>query len=344
MRDCVPDKGYSMNRLHKTSAVAAIAAVTISLLTALISTHATAQQKFPAKPIRIIVAFTAGGTPDTLARVIGQKMSEHWGQPVIIENRPGASGAIAAHLVAKATPDGYTLLATSASIAINVAMQIKQPYDTLKDLSGVANIGYSTDALVVAPALGIKSLRDFIAHGRAHPGKLLFGSSGTGGGAHLAIDAATRESLEIVATTGGTRAGSLLGAIDRTVTGAGARLAAVGLVRAGALLVSRIDPALGERYARWYLAQAGRPIPPTGGALEALAIAFPMPEERIAIERHDRFFRSPTHEFRRHSIFQFRERPRELLAHQIPLRIGRVTFHFRSHGSRAFPNSSGLSS
>ena len=186
MRDCVPDKGYSMNRLHKTSAVAAIAAVTISLLTALISTHATAQQKFPAKPIRIIVAFTAGGTPDTLARVIGQKMSEHWGQPVIIENRPGASGAIAAHLVAKATPDGYTLLATSASIAINVAMQIKQPYDTLKDLSGVANIGYSTDALVVAPALGIKSLRDFIAHGRAHPGKLLFGSSGTGTSVHLA--------------------------------------------------------------------------------------------------------------------------------------------------------------
>ncbi len=175
-----------MNRLHKTSAVAAIAAVTISLLTALISTHATAQQKFPAKPIRIIVAFTAGGTPDTLARVIGQKMSEHWGQPVIIENRPGASGAIAAHLVAKATPDGYTLLATSASIAINVAMQIKQPYDTLKDLSGVANIGYSTDALVVAPALGIKSLRDFIAHGRAHPGKLLFGSSGTGTSVHLA--------------------------------------------------------------------------------------------------------------------------------------------------------------
>ena len=79
MRDCVPDKGYSMNRLHKTSAVAAIAAVTISLLTALISTHATAQQKFPAKPIRIIVAFTAGGTPDTLARAqaLGLKAAEY---------------------------------------------------------------------------------------------------------------------------------------------------------------------------------------------------------------------------------------------------------------------------
>ena len=171
-----------MNRLHKT------AAVVIGLMTALVSAPATAQQKFPAKRIRIVVAFTAGGTPDTLARIIGQKMSENWGQPVIIENRPGASGAIAAHLVAKATPDGYTLLATSASIAIHVAMQTKLPYDAVKDLSGVANIGYSTDALVVAPALGIKTLRDFIAHGRANPGKLLFGTSGAGTSVHLASE------------------------------------------------------------------------------------------------------------------------------------------------------------
>ena len=99
---------------------------------------------------------------------------------MIIENRPGASGTLAAHLVTRATPDGYTLLATSASIAINVAMQAKLPYDTLKDIAGVANIGYSTDALVVAPALGIKTMRDLIAHGRANPGKLMFGSSGHG--------------------------------------------------------------------------------------------------------------------------------------------------------------------
>ena len=169
-----------MNRLH--NAVFAV----MGLLTAIASTPTSAQQKFPAKPIRIVVAFTAGGTPDTLARIIGQKMSENWGQPVIIENRPGASGAIAAHLVAKATPDGYTLLATSATIAISVAMQTQLPYDTLKDLAGVATLGYSTDALVVAPALGIKTLRDLIAHGRAHPGKLLFGSSGTGTSVHLA--------------------------------------------------------------------------------------------------------------------------------------------------------------
>jgi len=170
-----------MNRLHHTAC-----AITAGLLALFVAGTCAAQQKFPAKPIRIVVAFTAGGTPDTLARVIGQKMSENWGQPVIIENRPGASGAIAAHLVAKATPDGYTLLATSASIAINVAMQAKLPYDTLKDLTGVAAIGYSTDALVVAPALGIKTMRELIAHGRATPGKLLFGSSGTGTSVHLA--------------------------------------------------------------------------------------------------------------------------------------------------------------
>ncbi len=165
-----------------------MAVMAVGLLTVCMATPATAQPKFPAKPIRIVVAFTAGGTPDTLARIIGQKMSENWGQPVIIENRPGASGTIAAHLVARATPDGYTLLATSASIAINVAMQPKLPYDTLKNLSGVATIGYSTDAVVVAPALGIKTLRDLIAHGRAHPGKLMFGTSGTGTAVHLASE------------------------------------------------------------------------------------------------------------------------------------------------------------
>jgi tripartite-type tricarboxylate transporter receptor subunit TctC len=113
-------------------------------------------------------------------------MSENWGQPVIIENRPGGSGTLAAHLVTRATPDGYTLLSTSAAIAINVSMQAKLPFDTLKDIAGVANIGYSTDALVVAPALGIKTMRELIAYGRAHPGKLLFGSSGTGTSVHLA--------------------------------------------------------------------------------------------------------------------------------------------------------------
>jgi tripartite-type tricarboxylate transporter receptor subunit TctC len=162
-------------------------AITAALIiTALPLQPAHAQQKFPSKPIRIVVAFTAGGTPDTLSRIIGQKMSENWGQPVIIENRPGGSGTLAAHLVTRATPDGYTLLATSAAIAINVSMQAKLPFDTLKDIAGVATIGYSTDALVAAPSLGIKTMRELIAHGRANPGKLLFGSSGTGTSVHLA--------------------------------------------------------------------------------------------------------------------------------------------------------------
>lgn len=169
-----------MNILRSVMTAVAAAA------TAAVMGPAFAQHKFPTRPIRIVIAFTAGGTPDTLARIIGQKISDNWAQPVIIENRPGASGTLAAQLVSRATPDGYTLLATSAAIAINVAMQPKLPFDTLKDIAGVANIGYSTDALVAAPALGIKTMRDLIAHGRAHPGKLLFGSSGTGTSVHLA--------------------------------------------------------------------------------------------------------------------------------------------------------------
>lgn len=160
-----------------------LVATTIAL-----AASAHAQQKFPTKPIRIVVAFTAGGTPDMLSRVIGQKMSENWGQPVVIENRPGASGSIAANLVAKATPDGYTLLATSAVIAISVAMQAPLPYDTLKDFAGVANIGYSTDAVVVGPQLGVKTIKELIAYGRANSGKILFGSSGTGTSVHLAAE------------------------------------------------------------------------------------------------------------------------------------------------------------
>lgn len=158
----------------------------LAAMIALITSNALAQQTFPAKPIRIVVAFTPGGTPDTLSRIIGQKMSENWGQPVVIENRPGASGSIAAALVAKATPDGHTLLATSAAIAINEAMQVKLPFDTRRDVAGVSTIGFSTDALVVAPQLGIKSVKELIAYGRAHSGKLLFGSSGTGTSVHLA--------------------------------------------------------------------------------------------------------------------------------------------------------------
>ncbi len=147
---------------------------------------ALAQQKFPTKPIRIVVPFSAGGGTDTMARVIAQKMSENWGQPVVIENRTGAGGTIGIAIAAKATPDGHTLLVSSAGFVINAALHPnKLPYDTLRDFTGVSQIGYSTSSLVVNPALGVKTVKEFIEYAQARPGKIFFSSGGAGSSTHL---------------------------------------------------------------------------------------------------------------------------------------------------------------
>lgn len=164
---------------------AVIAAATIASMSPAI-THA--QQKYPTKPIRLVVAFTAGGVPDMLARLLGPRVGEAVGQPLVIENRPGAGGTIAASVVAKAAPDGYTLLATSNALAISAALQPNLAYDPVKDFSAVASIGYSTSALVVAPALGVKSVKELIALAHAQPGKIYFGSAGSGSGTHISVE------------------------------------------------------------------------------------------------------------------------------------------------------------
>ncbi len=129
-------------------------------------------QTFPTKPIRFIVPFSPGGGTDTLARVVAQKMSENWGQSVVIENRTGAGGAIGTALAAKAAADGYTMLVSSPGFVVSAALHAgKLPYDPIKDFTGVTNIGYSTSALVIAPSYGIKSLKAFIEYGQARPGK-----------------------------------------------------------------------------------------------------------------------------------------------------------------------------
>jgi tripartite-type tricarboxylate transporter receptor subunit TctC len=151
----------------------------------LITGGACAQSKFPAKPVRVVIAFTAGGTPDTLARLIGPRMADALGQPFVLENRPGAGGTIAAAIVAKALPDGYTLLAHSAGHAVNAALNPKLPYDSFKDFSGVANIGFSTTAIVVSPSLGVKTVKELIALAHTLPGKFFFGSAGAGSGTHF---------------------------------------------------------------------------------------------------------------------------------------------------------------
>jgi tripartite-type tricarboxylate transporter receptor subunit TctC len=145
---------------------------------------AQAQQKFPTKPIRLAVGIAVGSQADTLVRMIGQKLSEGWGQSVVVDNRAGAGGTLAAGVVAKAAPDGHTLLYTTG-FAISAALQPDLPYDPFKDFVGVAQIGYGTQVLSVAPALGVRSVDELIALGKAQPGKLIFGSSAVGTGTHL---------------------------------------------------------------------------------------------------------------------------------------------------------------
>jgi tripartite-type tricarboxylate transporter receptor subunit TctC len=144
-----------------------------------------AAQNFPTKPVRMIVPFTAGSATDLLARRIAPKMSDNWGQQVVVDNRGGGGGTLGAGIVAKATPDGYTLLVHSIAFAMNAALYSKLPYDPLKDFAPVSQIVVSTSLLVVAPTLGVKSIKELIALAKQKPGQLTFSSSGVGSGTHL---------------------------------------------------------------------------------------------------------------------------------------------------------------
>ena len=145
-------------------------------------------QDYPTQPIRILVGFSPGSTTDILARTVGQKMSEAWRQPVLVDNRPGAGGVGASNAVATAAPDGYTLLVVSAGHAATAAMFTKLPYDTLKDFAGVSRIANVPSILVVSPALGVKSVKDLVALAKAKPGQLNFSSPGVGSANHLAAE------------------------------------------------------------------------------------------------------------------------------------------------------------
>src|SRR4051812_36220914 len=154
----------------------------------LLASLSAAAQDFPSKPVRIVVGFTPGGGPDIIARQLAQKLGEAWKQQVIIENRPGAGGTLAAALVARAAPDGYTLLSVSSAHAIAPAIYSALPYDTLKELSGITQTGSSKYILVVAPAQEWKSVKDLIAAARASPGRINFSSAGVGSGTHFAAE------------------------------------------------------------------------------------------------------------------------------------------------------------
>ena len=141
-------------------------------------------QAYPTKPIRIVIPFTPGSASDILARTIGPKMSETWGQQVVVDDRPSAGGTVAGEIVARATPDGHTLMLTSSAFAGSAALYDKLPYDSVKDFSGVSQVAETALVLVVAPSLGVKSAKELIVLARAKPGYLTFASSGIGSGTH----------------------------------------------------------------------------------------------------------------------------------------------------------------
>ena len=171
-----------MIRLHRLQRAFTIL---LSAAFAAMAGPASAQQKFPSKPIRFVVPFSPGGGTDTLARLIAQKMSESWGQAVVLENRTGAGGTIGTAIVAKASADGHTVLVSSSAFAISAALHPQLPYDPLKDFAGVTRIGYSKTMLAVTPSLGVKSAKEFIELARARPGKIFFSSAGAGSSTHL---------------------------------------------------------------------------------------------------------------------------------------------------------------
>jgi tripartite-type tricarboxylate transporter receptor subunit TctC len=181
-----------MKKLALAAALAITAAAPASAFAA------AADGAYPVRPIRIIVAYTPAGTTDILARAVGQKMSEAWGQTVIVDNRPGANGNIGTEVAARATPDGYTILmATAATHAINNTLYPKLTWHAQRDFAPISLVAVVPNILVVNNALPVKSVKELIAHAKANPGKVNFGSPGIGSTAHL--------SMELFSTLTGTK-------------------------------------------------------------------------------------------------------------------------------------------
>jgi tripartite-type tricarboxylate transporter receptor subunit TctC len=147
---------------------------------------ATCQQAFPSKPIRIILPFPAGGSTDPVARLLGQKLTEDWGQPVIVDNRPGANTIIGTEALTKLPADGYTLLYTASTHVINPLLMPSMPYDSVKDFQPIATIVRSEFVLVVHPSVKANTLQEFIALAKAQPGQINYATSGNGNPNHLA--------------------------------------------------------------------------------------------------------------------------------------------------------------
>ena len=161
--------------------------VLIAIVAAFAAFAAAAQNaaSYPSKPIKIVVPFTAGSTTDIVARLIGEKLSTSWGQPVVIDNKPGAGGTLGAGLVARSEPDGYTLIVVSAGHVVNPVLYSNLPYDTVGDFAGVTALASLPNVLVVSANSPFKTVGDLIAAAKAQPGKLNFASAGRGSATHV---------------------------------------------------------------------------------------------------------------------------------------------------------------
>jgi tripartite-type tricarboxylate transporter receptor subunit TctC len=167
--------------------VRVMSCVVVAALLGLLATQ-TVASTYPTKPVRLVVPFPPGGPADVLARLLGQKLAELWGQPVVVDNRAGAGGNIGADHVAKAAPDGYTLLLAASSHVINASMYPSLPYDVLKDFTPVTEVASYMLVVVVHPSVPATSLKELVALAKSKPGQLTVASAGSGTPTHLAAE------------------------------------------------------------------------------------------------------------------------------------------------------------
>ena len=163
-------------------------ATLLACLASLLAYSSHAQEPWPNRPVKIIVPFTPGTGIDILARTLGQKLGDEWKQGVVVENRPGASGAIGTEAAAKSAPDGYTLLMTANTIVIAPSLHKKNPYDAIKDFAPVAPVALGSLGLVVNPSVKAENVKELVALAKAQPGKLTYASPGSGTPHHLAME------------------------------------------------------------------------------------------------------------------------------------------------------------
>ncbi len=163
-------------------------ALRLILVLILAAAGPVALAQYPAKPVRVIVPFTPGGSSDIVARLVTQKLVEFWGQQFVIDNRPGAGGAVGAEMVARAAPDGYTIMLTNPGPGLHNVLLRKKPSYTLADFASIVYIGYTPNLIAAYPRLPVNNLKELVDYARANPGKINWASPGTGSNPHVALE------------------------------------------------------------------------------------------------------------------------------------------------------------